>query len=419
MYISCIDPTYSYAILLVVVLLLTLLTFKILMTPQFYIQVHDYQEYHSIKSMRKMKDCRLVDELALPLKNFENFLEAATHASNCGLSQYLSHFLCPQPGDWPAQFYMRQIQYNLPPNSSSCLRNIVPFIGPLHIQLNARECVCLLNIEFFKKAYSAIFGERKYLSNKPKAWRISFLEEVLYGGWTLIRDQVYVAFSKCKDLHYLTLLNLLDNYLPLSLSIYSVIFKSGNTEQYITSVMRCWVMFFCFKRHHYNKAPLVWLSNLLYWKKLNHPLFHTIMNHLNIFDEYPVENFHSLLRAQTRPKDTSEQLHRKARAIDNSKAILLEFQSIFSAPKNYTFSRSQLQELKLSAAKFLCRTLKSIKDAPNSARQTQRPRGKGKNATYWILPILYGENIVSSKILPLGFQFSNKEPILNRYALKQ
>ena len=226
------------------------------MTPQFYTQVHDYQEYHSIKSMRKMKNCRLVGKLALPLKNFENFLEAATHASNCGLSQYLSHFLWPQPGDWPAQFYMRQIQYNLPPNSSSYLRSIVPSIGPLYIQLNARECVCLLNIEFFKKAYSAIFGERKYLSNRPKGWRISFLGEVLYRGWTSIRDQVYVAFSKYKGLYYLTLLSLLDNYLPLSLSIYSVIFKSGNTEQYKTSVLRRWVIFFCFERHHYNKAPI-------------------------------------------------------------------------------------------------------------------------------------------------------------------
>jgi len=198
------------------------------------------------------------------------------------------------------------------------------------------ECVCLLNIEYFKKAYSVIFHERKYLSRRPKAWRISFLEELLYVGWTLIWDQVHVAFSKYKDLHYLTLLSLLDNYLPLSLSIYSVIFNSGNTEQYIAFVLRCWVMFFPFKRHHYTKAPLVWLSNLLYWKELNHPFFDTIMNCLNIFDEYPVQNFHSLLRDQTKHNNSSEQLHRKARAIDTSKAVLLEFQSICSAPRKKT-----------------------------------------------------------------------------------
>ena len=176
------------------------------------------------------------------------------------------------------------------------------------MQLNARECVCVLNIEFFKKAYSSIFGQRKVLANKPKAWRISLIEELLYGGWTLIRDQVVVAFSNGKDVQYLTLLNLLDNYLPLVLSIYSVIFKCGNSDQYVDSLLRCWMMFFCFKRHHYDKAPLIWLSNFLYWKSIDHPLFHAITNSLNAFDEYPVENFHSILRAQKSHSDNGDLL---------------------------------------------------------------------------------------------------------------
>ena len=120
----------------------------------------------------------------------------------------------------------------------------MPFTGPLHMQLNTRECACVLNIEFFTKAYSCIFGQMKVLAKKPKAWRISLIEELLYGGWTLIRDQVVVAFSNCKDVQYLTLLNLLDNYLPLVLSIYSVIFKCGNSDQYVDSLLRCWMMFF-------------------------------------------------------------------------------------------------------------------------------------------------------------------------------
>ncbi|XP_065054170.1 uncharacterized protein LOC135682973 [Rhopilema esculentum] len=129
---------------------------------------HDYQEQQSCKTIRQMKDCRLIDELELPLKSFQNFLDAATHAVNQGLHLYLSSFVCPFVGDWPAQFFMRQVQYNLPSFAPLSLQNIVPFIGPLHIQLNARESVCLLNIEFFKKAFSFIFGARKHLSNKPK-----------------------------------------------------------------------------------------------------------------------------------------------------------------------------------------------------------------------------------------------------------
>ena len=153
---------------------------------------------------------------------------------------------------------MRQVQHHISKvDPHDPLKNIVPFIGPLHIQLNARECLCLLNISFFIKADSFIFDKNKILAIKPKAWRISLLLEVLYGGWTLIRGQVMVAFSNCKDIQYPTLLNLLDNYLPLVLSIYSVSFKGGNNTQFVNSLFRCWVMFFCFKRRHYDKAPLV------------------------------------------------------------------------------------------------------------------------------------------------------------------
>ena len=156
------------------------------------VKVHDYQQHQTgVQAMRKMDGCKLIDELELPLKGFNDFYKAAHHAVSKGLSLYLSKFICPQPGDWPAQFYMRQVQLHAK-ESIGCV--------PLHIQVNARECVSLLNIEFFMKAYSYIFGSKRVLASKPQAWRISFLLEVLYGGWTLIRNQVTVAFSNCKDL---------------------------------------------------------------------------------------------------------------------------------------------------------------------------------------------------------------------------
>ncbi|XP_065061436.1 uncharacterized protein LOC135688497 [Rhopilema esculentum] len=381
------------------------------------IEIHDYQEHQTgERAMRKMDGCKLIDELEIPLKGFHNFRQAACHAIDNGLDSYLSNFICPQPGDWPAQFYMRQVQLHAK-ESDSCpfLQHIVPFIGPLHIQLNARECVCLLNIEFFKKAYTYIFGENKVLANKPQAWRISFLLEVLYGGWTLIRDQIIVAFSNCKDIQYLTLLNLLDNYIPLVLSIYSVIFKSGNTEMFASSLFRCWVMFFCYKRHHYDKAPLVWLSNFLYWKSIDHPLYHTLMNMLNAFDEYPVENFHSHLRAETQDHDCGDMLRKKAKGLDSRKDASLSFVSTFVVPKKYTFKRGRLEQLKMVAAKFLITVLEDIKDHPNNASEVPRPRGKKKNFSYWKLPQIYGEeNVVASKVLPLGFQFPGKEPNASR-----
>ena len=150
------------------------------------IEIHDYQEHQEeIRAMRKMEGCKLIDELELPLKGFANFQHVASYVVNNALNLYLAKFVFPQPGDWPAQFYMRQVQlYARESGENTSLQHIVPFIGPLHIQLNARECVCVLNIEFFKRAYSFIFGTKKFLANKPKAWRISYLLEILYDGWT-------------------------------------------------------------------------------------------------------------------------------------------------------------------------------------------------------------------------------------------
>ena len=58
------------------------------------------------------------------------------------------------------------------------------------------------------------------LACKPKPWRVTLIMEIIYGGWTFIRDTVVDCFSKWKLLQYGILLNLLDNYLPLVLIIY-------------------------------------------------------------------------------------------------------------------------------------------------------------------------------------------------------
>ena len=80
---------------------------------------------------------------------------------------YISQpFICPQPHDWLAQFYMRQIQNNLLVYAPKSLQSIVPFIGPLHVQLNARERACILNIDFFKRyILSSLVQENLFETN--------------------------------------------------------------------------------------------------------------------------------------------------------------------------------------------------------------------------------------------------------------
>ena len=81
------------------------------------------------------------------------------------------------------------------------------------------------------------------LAKNPKPWRISLLLKVASGGWLYIRESVKEKFIARKDIKYQTLLILLDNYLPLVLSIYSVAFKLNNFSKYHNDFVRIWTMF--------------------------------------------------------------------------------------------------------------------------------------------------------------------------------
>ena len=62
---------------------------------------------------------------------------------------------------------------------------------------------------------------------------------------------------------------------------------------------------------------LIWISNFLFWQKQDHTLYSTLMKSLNAFDEYLIENLHSILRYQTSEADSGELLCKKAKALDD------------------------------------------------------------------------------------------------------
>ena len=162
----------------------------------------------------------------------------------------------------------------------------------------------------FERCHQDLFPKCK-LPEKPKPRRVNFLLEIVYGGWLLIRSATLKTFSKSKDLQYGTLLNLLDNFIPLVLSIYSVTFKSNNFSNYFNAMIRIWVMFVCLKRRHYNKSTIVWLSMINHWGKLFSQLHNVLKKWPIIADEYPVENTHSIIRSQTLDSDTAFQTKSK------------------------------------------------------------------------------------------------------------
>ncbi|RIB30096.1 hypothetical protein C2G38_2136510 [Gigaspora rosea] len=111
--------------------------------------------------------------------------------------------------------------------------HIVPMIGPLHVSLNSRETVFLLNYDFFDLLFHAVFGRNKVLAKKPKPYKINLILEIAYQGWSRVRPIVMQKFKRSKDPEVRYLVNLLDNIVPLFLDFYPIIFRSGNWEAYI------------------------------------------------------------------------------------------------------------------------------------------------------------------------------------------
>ena len=203
-------------------------------------------------------------------------------------------------------------------------------MGPLHISLNSQKNFVRKFI-IFQAHYNHLF--KKKLAKKPKLWHVTLTLELLYSGWTLICQPVLARLQRFKDLQFFTFLNLVDNYTPLCLSIYSVFFKSNASDHYNLAMQQIWIMFLTFQRHHYDKAPLIWLGNIAYWRYHPHPLYNLLRNNIHVCDEYPVENFHSLIRQQTNEWDTPATIQRKARWIGYHKHQLQHFSSYFVPPR--------------------------------------------------------------------------------------
>ena len=125
--------------------------------------IHDYQQIE-IQTMRNMDNTKLVDCIELPLKSREDILAAVKKIVSGGLEIYPTNFVAPFVGDWPMQFFIRQLVYSDSTSLPAVLKNEIPLIGPLHISLNARECVLLMFHPIFADLYAALFGQKAKLA---------------------------------------------------------------------------------------------------------------------------------------------------------------------------------------------------------------------------------------------------------------
>ena len=170
------------------------------------------------------------------------------------------------------------------------------------------------------------------------------------------------------------------------------------------SLFCCWLMFLVFRRRHYDKAPLIALSNLEYWKAIDHPIVEALFSSLCGFDEHAVENFHSVLRAQTTIHDSAERITLAARETDARKRNLSNFQAAFVPKGTQFFGHSSIKRLKMKAAEFLTQKFYNISKNPKSASLVRKPKKPNQRVTKWVLPHVFGsETNVTNDVLPIGF----------------
>ena len=103
-----------------------------------------------------------------------------------------------------------------------------------------------------------------------------------------------------------------------------------------------------------------------------------LQSKLVLFDEYPVENAHSIIRARTNDSDTVEQLIHKAKPSFQAEQAQTNFRQHFTPTKYLLISQNSLAKLKAKCAKILADIFaKIVKHPEKGSAQWQRREYKG------------------------------------------
>ena len=244
--------------------------------------VHNYDiRIAERRGDRSMHNTKLVDLLEGNLHSTKDYLLAVQSVINIPeMNTYLEKNVLIAPMDYPGQKNIRRAivhhmtnreRSDVPPQ----ILNIIPFIGPLHVSLNSRETVFLINYDFFEKMYHSIFGSRKILAKKPKPYRINLLLDLAFKGWLLVKESIQNLFHNCKDPEARTFIDLLNNIIPLVLDFYPIIFRSGHWEAYEEAMLRMWSIFFDIDvkittNYHWHFLVMFFIGKILNIQLLKH-----------------------------------------------------------------------------------------------------------------------------------------------------
>jgi hypothetical protein len=350
------------------------------------------------------------------LKSLPDYLQAITPFVKLPeLQEYLIKYAIPVPADFPGQYYVRKAitlkrLYGDDIDIPNQILHLVPFLGPLHVSLNTRESTIKLYHPFFNLLYKNIFKKTKNLSLTPPPWMVNYLLYISRSGWMIIRDTVINKFGIQKNLEYHTFLDLLDNIVPATLDIYAILFREGHFEEYLETIFRLWTIMKRFGRKNYDKIMIAFISDVLYWQSIEHPMYNILSENLQEFNEYFVENFHSLIRRHTVGKNYNpEGLRRDAISIDNQRHNN-DFMKPFVNTRKYPYTKKNIDIMVKQTALFLIEFFQNIwsnSTSPQHAPQSITRPIKSTGHKFFVL-----NEIMKIGTLPTGYH-TKSPPNLN------
>src|SRR5436190_684275 len=124
-----------------------------------------------------------------------------------------------------------------------------------------------------------------------------------------------------------------------------------------------------------------------------------LKKYLNAFDEYPVENFHSLVRRQTNAKVLNPEWLRRDVIFIDFQCHDNDFTQIFRIKKSYPYSKQNIDIMAKSAAIFLLKFFNNL--SRNIGNFEVKKEGKRIKKSYWYFPGI--SKGFSKGALPLGY----------------
>ncbi|KAK3733621.1 hypothetical protein QZH41_016396 [Actinostola sp. cb2023] len=390
--------------------------------PQPFKDVDPHTMQQSLKELRvytreDREECQTIKSTVL-IDEVEKSLHSKNDYHDC--HQYIfevipefQHFLklnvAPTVGDWPTWYFQKKIVCHAPQGLE--VLSLIPELGQFHVYLNSSEDVVKLYNPVFKEIYTAVFGERVRLAEKPKPDKVALCLVLGFCGWQRIRAQVRQAFGNCKDVEYVCLNHLFEELIPLCYLHYPVIVKGGNMVLLQKAMKRLALMFVAMDRHHYNKACLSWISDNEHQKE-NFPQYHQAKTKLcSVLTEKKVEIFHSTLRSRIKKTDNGDKIQETARLIARSNFDNDGFEQSYVPNYQRGYSDQDLMLLSglasegiLSIFERVALNLGSSHLQPRPTNRAGKPYGK---SPYYLATFKID---FSTKSLPIGYRWPSSCP---------